>query len=87
MFVFCHSRYFSVTHIHFRTLVLSSDVVCCRFCGFYSFLRRAGKSFGLCGKNVAGMTGSEFVDTQVPADVPWPGYPRRGRAECGSWDF
>lgn len=76
MLVFCHCGYFSVTHTHFGTLVLSSDVLCCRFCGFYSFLRRAGKSFGVCGQNVAGMTGTESVNTQVPADVPMARIPQ-----------
>lgn len=87
MLVLCHSGYYSVTHIHFRTLVLSSDVICCRFCGFYSFLRRAGKSFGVCGKNVAEMTGTELVNTQVPADVPMARILQERQSECGSWDF
>lgn len=76
MLVFCHSGYFSMTHIHFRTLLLSSDVICCRFCGFYSFLRRAGKSFGVCGKNVSGGTETESVNTQVPGAVPMARMPQ-----------
>lgn len=76
MCVFCYSGYFSVTHIHFRTLVLSSDFIHCRFCGFYSFLGRAGKSFGVCGKNVAGVSGTVTVNTQVPADVPMARIPQ-----------
>lgn len=80
MLLFCHSGYFSVTHIHFRTLVLSSDFICCRFCGFYSFLRRAGKSFGVCGQNEAGMAGTESENTQVPADVPMSRIPQESQS-------